>query len=49
MKRGDTVEVEAVKSASEERGVLTVSVLMKFFLDTANLNDIREAAAFGFA
>src|SRR4029078_7671265 len=22
---------------------------MKFFLDTANLNDIREAAAFGFA
>ena len=22
---------------------------MKFFLDTANLNEIREAAAFGFA
>src|SRR6185503_6631061 len=25
------------------------SVLMKFFIDTANLNEIREAAAFGFA
>jgi hypothetical protein len=46
MKHGDTVEVEVTGI-----GILRIdrSLVMKFFLDTANLNEIREGAALGLA
>ena len=42
MKRGDTVEVEVAGIGLLRNRCTDRSVLMKFFLDTANLNDIRD-------